>query len=115
VTYSHKYSFKPEYQGYFLAGESDLCVGLTVPQCADSLEDWELQPKGLSRPVMGEFYLSLFQLLVCYSTACFKCYCGQNMRSRELNRPGCGDFIVGWVCMRTRSMTLLDGSQSSTP
>ena len=49
--------YKPEYHGYFVAGESELCLGLiTVPfSFADNLEDWEPQPKGLSRPVMGEF------------------------------------------------------------
>jgi hypothetical protein len=46
VIYSHKYSFRPEYQGYLLAGENDLCVGLITvpPSCADSLEDREPQP-----------------------------------------------------------------------
>ena len=75
------YSFKPEYQGYLLAGENDLCVGLiTVPHLyADSLEDWEPQPpanpKGLSSQVMGLLYLLLFNPLnaelnpICYLLA----------------------------------------------
>ena len=59
-------SNRNEYQGYFLEGKGDRCVGLTTlrPSCADFLEIWELQaPENLrvcKRP--GEGFALLLHL-----------------------------------------------------
>jgi hypothetical protein len=50
-------------RGIFPGGKFSRCVGLTnlPPSCADCLKIWEPYPpaQGLSRPVMGLFYLYL--------------------------------------------------------
>jgi hypothetical protein len=65
-------SKRNEYQEYFLGSKGGRCLGLKgLPHlCVDCLEIWEPQPpgipQGLSRPVMGLIYMSIYVYIYIY-------------------------------------------------